>query len=315
MNYYNEFHPAAAEWLRELIKEKLIPNGDVDDRSIAEVTAGDVRGYTQAHWFAGIGGWSLALQLAGVPSDTPLWTGSCPCPSFSTAGKGKGFDDPRGQLWSVWFNLIRECKPERLIGEQVANAVRHGWIDLVCSDLAGEGYAPRFAVLGAHSVGAPHVRQRLYWAAADGLGHADNIGQGVEGRIESEGQAGQPSEACRVLDGDSEICGKPSRDGICDEHLEERDELGGIVVMPKWVGHSDGERQQGWVRKGQRTAEGSSFWDACEWIECRDGKTRPVEPRTLPMATRVPRRVELLKGYGNALCVPTAATFIEAVMN
>ena len=42
MNYYNEFHPQTAQWLRELIAAGEIPNGIVDDRSIVEVTPGDL---------------------------------------------------------------------------------------------------------------------------------------------------------------------------------------------------------------------------------------------------------------------------------
>ncbi|NCA18051.1 MAG: DNA cytosine methyltransferase, partial [Betaproteobacteria bacterium] len=93
MNYYNEFDPKAAAWLRELIKRKLIPHGDVDTRSITEIKPHEIRHYTQHHFFAGIGGWSLALQLAGWPEDRPVWTGSCPCQPFSTAGKGLGAAD------------------------------------------------------------------------------------------------------------------------------------------------------------------------------------------------------------------------------
>ncbi|TXH16301.1 MAG: DNA cytosine methyltransferase, partial [Hyphomicrobiaceae bacterium] len=74
MNYYNEFDPHAAAWLRELIKAGLIPDGHVDERSIVEVQPIDLIEYTQCHFFAGIGGWSLALQLAGVDATRPLWT-------------------------------------------------------------------------------------------------------------------------------------------------------------------------------------------------------------------------------------------------
>ena len=87
-SYYNEHDPKAAAWLRELIKAGLIPDGDVDERSIAEVKPDELRHYTQCHFFAGIGGWSLALQLAGWSADKPVWTGSCPCQPFSAAGKG-----------------------------------------------------------------------------------------------------------------------------------------------------------------------------------------------------------------------------------
>ncbi|EBX1069674.1 hypothetical protein QE86_004301 [Salmonella enterica subsp. enterica] len=40
--YYNEFDPFAAQWLRNLIKERLIATGIVDDRSILEVAPSDL---------------------------------------------------------------------------------------------------------------------------------------------------------------------------------------------------------------------------------------------------------------------------------
>ena len=161
MNYYNEHDTKAAAWLRELIRRELIPNGVVDERSITEVHARDLQGYTQCHFFAGIGGWSLALQLAGWPADRPVWTGSCPCQPFSTAGKGLAQKDER-HLWPAFFELIRQCRPEHVFGEQVASAIGHGWLDGVSADLEAEGYACGATVLGAHSVNSPHQRQRLY---------------------------------------------------------------------------------------------------------------------------------------------------------
>jgi DNA (cytosine-5)-methyltransferase 1 len=162
--YYNEIDPFAAAWLRELIKDGQIAPGEVDERDIMEVQASDLRGFVQHHWFAGIGGWSLALRLAGWPDDRPVWTGSCPCQPFSSAGAGLGGDDPR-HLWPAWFRLIRECRPDTVFGEQVEAAIAHGWLDLVCDDLEGEGYATGAVSLPACSVGAPHIRQRLYWVA------------------------------------------------------------------------------------------------------------------------------------------------------
>src|SRR5271156_723019 len=164
-HYYNEYEPHAVQWLRNLIDAGLLPKGDVDERSITEVTAGDLAGYDQCHFFAGIGGWSIALRLAGVPDDYPIWTGSCPCQPFSAApGERKGADDGR-HLWPVWERLIRQCKPPVIVGEQVENAIRYGWLDLVATDLEEQDYAIGAAVLGACSVGAPHRRQRLYWVA------------------------------------------------------------------------------------------------------------------------------------------------------
>jgi DNA (cytosine-5)-methyltransferase 1 len=162
--YYNEIDPEKAEWIRELIKAGVVASGDVDERSIADVQPDDLRGYTQCHFFAGISVWSYALRLAGWQDDRAVWTGSCPCPSFSCAGKGEGFADPR-HLWSEWHRLIRKCRPGVVFGEQVAAAIGHGWLDLVCGDMEAEEYAIAQAVLGAHSAGAPHIRQRLYFVA------------------------------------------------------------------------------------------------------------------------------------------------------
>jgi site-specific DNA-cytosine methylase len=156
--YYNEIDPYAAQWLRNLIDAGHIARGDVDERSIVDVRAADLAGYTQAHFFAGIGGWSIALRLAGWPDDRPVWTGSCPCQPFSAAGKGEAADDER-HLWPAWLPLIAERRPAIVFGEQVEAAIGWGWLDAVFADLEAEGYACGAAVLPACGVGAPHIRQ------------------------------------------------------------------------------------------------------------------------------------------------------------
>ncbi len=85
--YYNEIDPYAADYLRNLIAAGEIAPGEVDERDIRDVRPDDLRGFTQCHFFAGIGVWSYALRLARVPDDRPVWTASCPCPPFSAAGK------------------------------------------------------------------------------------------------------------------------------------------------------------------------------------------------------------------------------------
>ena len=166
ISYYNEIDPYAADWLRTLILVGLIAPGDVDTRSIEDVTPNDLHGYDQCHFFAGIGGWSLALRLAGWPDDRPVWTGSCPCQPFSAAGKGKGTADER-HLWPAWHWLIDQCRPGVIFGEQVEAATRHGWLDLVQADLENLGYAFGAVGLPAAGVGAPHGRARLWFVADD----------------------------------------------------------------------------------------------------------------------------------------------------
>lgn len=186
MNYYNEFDPNAAVWLRNLIKAGLIPEGDVDERSIEDVLPSDLLGYTQCHFFAGIAGWPLALALAGWASDRPVWTGSCPCQPFSSAGARAGFADER-HLWPAWQHLIAQCRPATIFGEQVASKDADPWIDLVQADLEGMGYAFGGVSFPAASVGAPHIRDRFYWVGSD----AGRIGSPGPSQARSAGAGGQ----------------------------------------------------------------------------------------------------------------------------
>lgn len=173
--YYNEIDPYAAQWLRNLIAAGHIAPGIVDERSIVDVDPHELLGFTQCHFFAGIGVWSHALRKAGWSDDRPIWTGSCPCQPFSAAGKQKGFDDER-HLWPVWHRLIEMCRPSIVLGEQVASAL--GWFDLVSTDLEATGYAVGAADLCAAGFEGAHIRQRLYF-----VGLADPADAGLQGRV------------------------------------------------------------------------------------------------------------------------------------
>ena len=283
MNYYNEFDPFAAAWLRELIKAGVIPKGDVDERSITELSAKDLTGYTQCHFFAGIGGWSHALQLAGWPNDRPVWTGSCPCQPFSSAGKQKGKEDDR-HLWPVWFNLIRQSKPSVVFGEQVSAAIRHNWWDDVADDLEGEGYTTRAEIRPACSVGAPHKRDRLWFVA-----HAEG---------ERSGRAS--GSGC-------ETTGRSAaRNGL---QLGRTSDERGNVADPNNQG------PQGWAIHTECANQLPAWSSGVEWINCPDGKQRIAEPGIPLLAHGVSNRVGKLRGYGNAIVPQVAAEVIKSFMN
>lgn len=161
---YNEFDPAAAHILRHIEAKGIIASGKIDERSIKNLEPKDVECFTQCHFFAGGGFWSIAARAAGWPDDRPLWTASCPCQPFSAAGQGGGTDGPR-HLWPDLFRLVRACRPSVVVGEQVAGKAGYGWFDGVSSDLEGEGYACRAVDFPACSINAPHQRNRLYWVA------------------------------------------------------------------------------------------------------------------------------------------------------
>lgn len=179
--YFNEFDPAAAEWLRELIKAGLIAPGVVDERSILDVTADDLRGFVQCHFFAGIGGWSYALRLAGWPDDRPVWTGSPPCQPFSIAGRLEGRNDER-HLSPHFIHLVGAARPGMLFGEQVASSKVFGkaskpsrrnaekppewaWLDDLADRLEAARYALGASDFPSAGVGAPHIRQRTFFGA------------------------------------------------------------------------------------------------------------------------------------------------------
>ena len=162
--YYNDIDPHTCAWTEELIKAKLIPDGVVDCRSITEVQPEDIKGFKQCHFFNGIAGWALALQLANWPVDLPVWCASLPCQPFSIAGRRKGIKDER-HLWPEFYRLVKDCKPGVIFGEQVEAAIRMGWLDEVFDDLEKIMYSTYAVVLPVSSVGAPHMRHRIYWAA------------------------------------------------------------------------------------------------------------------------------------------------------
>lgn len=166
--YYNEFDPYAAQWLRNLIAAGHIAPGEVDERSILDVRPDDLAGFTQCHFFAGIGGWSLALRMAGWPDDRPVWSGSAPCQPYSVAsvahGGAQGQDDER-HLAPAFLGLVRECAPPVVVGEQVVAAIGWGWLDELAWELESQGYACAAATVPALACLAPHKRDRLIWLA------------------------------------------------------------------------------------------------------------------------------------------------------
>jgi DNA (cytosine-5)-methyltransferase 1 len=324
--YYNEHDAFAAAWLEELIGFGLIAPGDVDRRSIEDVTADDLRGYDQHHFFAGIGVWSRALREASWPDDRPVWTGSCPCQPFSTAGQGGGFADER-HLWPSWHWLIEQHRPPVIFGEQVASKPGLGWFDLVSTDLEDTGYAVGAADLGAASVGAPHIRQRLWFVAHDNDQRQHPLS---ERRFHDEEHHPEPCGA--VVDPASEQAGLPRRpreprSALAhddDARLEGRPRAGGgggeDELPPRACGlagplqHAEGDGRIEWRAEPswRRLARG---WGEADWIACRDGKWRQVEPGTFPLAHGAPCRVGRLRGYGNAICLPVATAFIEAAID
>lgn len=369
--YYNEIDLYAAEWLRNLMAAGLIAQGEVDTRSIEDVSPDDLKSFTQCHFFAGIGVWSYALRRAGWPDDFPVWTGSCPCQPFSSAGAGAGFADER-HLWPAFHHLIEIRRPAIVFGEQVASKDADPWIDLVCADLESLGYAFGAVPFPSAGIGSPHIRDRAYWVA-----HASCSGRGEGGlhliggskahgerendqladvrtplRLADTTRGGQRILGCPVEPGEirhangggnapsglANTASEGRRSERSDSHASHGPEAfqggqaesgrcsaaGGGLADPNSNGcDQTGERQpaarnDGAVGDGCTTAGATAagpvngLWRDADWLFCRDGKWRPVEPGTFPLAHGAPARVGRLRAYGNAINAEAAVEFIRA---
>jgi DNA (cytosine-5)-methyltransferase 1 len=290
--YYNENDPACCAILDQLIADGVIAPGVVDRRSIKDVKPDDLAGFTQCHFFAGGGLWSVAARLAGWPDDRPIWTASCPCQPFSVA-----------------------CRPAVIVGEQVAGAAGYGWLDGVISDLASEGYAGRGVDIPACAVDAPHIRQRLYWC---GVADAPCLG-------EREQEPNAPAISWKNSWPD--IGGPGWEHGAPDTALADAQRTTIERNAAEWpfgvpVGDADDCREP--QRQGHEpniarrscnanARRNGTHWTGAEWIVCHDGKARRAEPSIRLLVDGFPGRVDLWRTAGNAIVPVLAAEVIAAL--
>ncbi|MCC7596756.1 DNA cytosine methyltransferase [Janthinobacterium sp. FW305-129] len=296
--FYNEIDPYAAAWLRNLIKAGHIAPGIVDERSIEDICPDELVDYTQCHFFAGVGVWSYALRRAGWDDARPVWTGSCPCQPFSSAGKGTGFADQR-HLWPAFQHLISESRPAAVFGEQVAGKDVDAWIDLVQDDLEALGYTFGAVAFPSASIGAPHIRDRTYW-----VGYTNDTGPQGYARHGSPARRqgpGRPATAPGLSGGLANATGKR---------------------LDGWRPGLPGNGRDTARLQSERLCDAgdglpgpvNGLWRSADWLTCRDGRWRPVEPSTFPLAHGAPARVGRLRAYGNAINAEQARIFIESVM-
>jgi DNA (cytosine-5)-methyltransferase 1 len=141
-------------------------------------------------------------------------------------------------------------------------------------------------------------------------------------------------ESTRARDGESERLGAAG--GLADAKSNRYEWAGELSESPRrdgaahsgtasWLGDADNKG----LAFGSRSADGErvirfegsalgaaepvrGFWRGADWIYCRDGKYRPVEPGTFPLAHGATSRVGRLRAYGNCINTEAARVFIQS---
>jgi DNA (cytosine-5)-methyltransferase 1 len=171
--------------------------------------------------------------------------------------------------------------------------------------LEGVGYRVGAVPFPSAGVGAPHIRDRLYWMADAGTERRNR----VDALLRPKARGWKPGDILEAT-GRSEARGMADTKG--GRRREERSDA---------RRGDEGDRAEGIA---SRLVDGScdsgagptnGFWRDADWLGCRDGKFRPVEPGTFPLANGASARVGRLRAYGNAINGEAACIFVECAKN
>ena len=234
---------------------------------------------THGQLFAGIGGFGLAAQWAGIknvwaneidpycckilrqnfeglevyekdirtfkPEYTDIITGGFPCQPFSHAGKRKGTDDNR-YLWPEMLRVISEVRPRWVIGENVAGllSMENGkTLDRILTDLEDQGYHTETFLIPASATGAWHRRDRI-WILANSGNCSNTPNEGSSGKEKKiQGKRRETRYTRKSIGAVSEIY---SNNG--DERIQ-----GGIKIeIPELIRFQRGEDGRGVAYIGDR---------------------------------------------------------------
>ena len=241
----------------------------------------------------------LANDPDGLVPDCDILTAGYPCQPFSLAGERRGSEDDR-HIWPYIFSIIQAKRPSWCVFENVYGHVSMG-LDEVLSDLEGEGYATRPFIVPACAVDAPHRRDRV-WIIARNVGDTISSGQCRNDRRRS-GQVSQ--DGCEDVADTSRLHGNGSGEHSQQGQRQEpqlRDSRGTDDVA-----HADSQRQQGQRSQGDASnQETDGEGQAAQSINGGFGNFWLSEPAVGRVANGIPRRVDRLRGLGNAI-VPQIA--------
>ena len=232
-------------------------------------------------------------------------TAGYPCQPFSLAGKGLGEADPR-HLWPDILRIIQEVRPRFIFCENVSAHFNRGFKSVV-RDMEKEGYRVAAGVFTAWALGAPHIRERLFWLASTAperpeLRHESKRGEGraqapLEGDAEP-GDVGETGEAVFADDREKRFktigITKLQRKGSYRLKPERLDQNGVELIRPHSSANSDRVAK---IRRGHASREKRG-----EKAAGRYKRVWGTPPSTVcGMDDGLPNRVDRLAALGNAV--------------
>ena len=269
----------------------------------------------------------LGKQFPGVPifgdiqtfDGTPfkgvdLITGGFPCQPFSAAGKQRGKEDDR-HIWPEIFTIIRSKRPRWIVCENVYGHVSLG-LDEVLSDLEGQDYTCQAFIVPACAVDAPHRRDRVWIVAnTDDTGQPAGAGRGQDNRNEEGHDSGRVCKNVGHSQNDRRDgrATQARRKGAPDQSGKSRLGVRGESSRSSSdVADTNGQRGRSGYSRGQdaKTARKPPRYSG---HDARGMETWLPEPPVGRVANGIPRRVDRLKGLGNAIVPQIAQRIGETI--
>ena len=242
----------------------------------------------------------LANDPDGLIPDCDILTAGYPCQPFSVAGQRKGQEDDR-HIWPYIRKIVAQKRPAWCVFENVYGHISLG-LDEVLSDLEVEGYAARTFIVPACATDAPHRRDRV-WIIARNVGDTKHDGsltstikrslkEAGDNKSEGQSEASQSEGASQPRDSAS-MAGSARANNVGDTRCAGGKSRGNAEAREKTFG---GAAASQYKRSGQNVACAAGG-QAGLWL---------LEPAVGRVANGIPRRVDRLRGLGNAI-VPQIA--------
>ena len=231
-----------------------------------------------------------------------LIAGGFPCQPHSLAGKRKASDDDR-DLWPEFARIVREIEPEWVLAENVPGLLssENGrFFGEVLADLASSGYGVEWQSIPAAAFGAPHIRERVFIIA-----HHESIGKGSIS-IFPRGSQQKSSDLNGLRQNVSNRLA-----GFCQTLSDANSQRFEQLNDARFAGESGivgRESDAGNIRNPNPVGLNRDIGGGYD-IFLKNASWWSVEPQVGRVANGVSRRVDRLRGLGNAV-VPQVAEYI-----